>query len=132
MPPALTIAGGQVTCTVPDVCNTPSPTGTVPIPYPNLGEPAMAEPTTETVFIAGALACTKSSQIELSDGDQAGSSGGVASGEIMGKVAFVLASFKVKLDGNPAVYQGNLTTHNANNTIGMVAACGQMIVSING
>lgn len=132
MPPALTIAGGQVNATIPDVCKTPSPAGTIPIPYPNLAMPPTANPSTKKVFISGSPACTRASKFEPTNGDQAGTAGGVVSGKIMGKAVFTMASMKVKLEGNPATYQGNMTTHNENNTIGAVAACGQFKVVING
>lgn len=132
MPPALTISGGQITSTVPDVCKTPTPGGTVPTPYPNLAMPALANPSTKKVFVAGSPACTKASKFEPTNGDQAGATGGVASGKIMGKAEIIVASMKVKLEGNPAAFMGNTTTHNENNTTGTVAASGQFKVMING
>jgi hypothetical protein len=29
-------SSGTATATIPDVCNTPSPTGPIPLPYPNI------------------------------------------------------------------------------------------------
>ncbi len=62
MPPALTIAGGEVSATIPDVCLTPIVVP-VPIPYPNMGDATMAEPAAETVFIGGSPGCTQASLI---------------------------------------------------------------------
>lgn len=132
MPPALTIAGGQIVNSVPDVCKTPTPAGTIPTPYPNLAMPQVGNPTAAKVMISGSPSCTKATKFQPSNGDQPGATGGVASGKIMGKAEIILASMKVKLQGNPAAYQGNMTTQNDNNTTGSVALCGQFKVMING
>jgi len=131
MPPALTIAGGEVSATIPDVCLTPIVVP-VPIPYPNMGDATMAEPAAETVFIGGSPGCTQASLIEPSQGDEPGVLGGIISGMIMGEIEFILASMIVTLEAMPAIYQGCLTLQNEINTMGMAAACEQEFVSING
>lgn len=134
MPPALTIEGGLVTATIPDVCLTPPPppVGPEPVPYPNMGDATMAEPAAENVFLGGSPGCTQASIIEESQGDDAGTFLGVASGMIMGPIEFTLASMIVKLEAQPALYQGNLTIQNESNTMGAAAACVNEIVMING
>ncbi len=132
MPPVLTIAGGAVSSLPPDVCKTPTPVGTVPTPYVNEAEPPLGDPPTEKVFVAGSPACTKSTKFMPTNGDQAGVGMGIVSAKIMGKAEFAMASLLVKMEGKPATYQGNPTTHNNNNTVGAVAMCGQFKVSVNG
>jgi uncharacterized Zn-binding protein involved in type VI secretion len=132
MPPALTIQGGQVMSSPPDVCQTPTPVGPIPTPYPNIALPATGMPPAKKVMIKGSPALTKASKIMPTNGDQAGAAGGVVSGMIMGKAVFIMASMKVKFEGNPATYQGNMTQHNKGNTIGQVALCAQTAVMING
>lgn len=115
----------------PDVCKTPSPNGTVPVPYPNFVAPQVGNPASKKVLIAGSPACTKATKFQPSNGDQGGTAGGgVVSSKIMGKAEIILASFRVKIEGKPAAFQGNPTTHNDNNTAGSVAVCGQFKVII--
>jgi uncharacterized Zn-binding protein involved in type VI secretion len=103
---------------MPDTCKTPTPGGPVPTPYPNTAMPQMGNPATTKVMINGMPALTKASKIQPTNGDQAGSAGGVVSGKIMGPAEFIMGSKKVKLEGNPAVFMGNQTKHNDGNAVG--------------
>ncbi len=118
-----------------DVCNTPSPVGPMPMPYPNLAMCNQADPSTCTqkVKIASQPALTKDSQIPMSSGDEAGSAGGVVSGTIMGPCLFKRFSTKVKLEGSNAVYQLCDTTHNGtspNAPLGMHTSPSQTKVTV--
>ena len=118
---------------MPDVCLTPAPPAPpVPVPYPNIGMPAMANPVTSKVMIGGMPALTKASKIQPTNGDQAGVSQGVASGKIMGPAEIIQGSSKVKLEGNPAVYLGNPTKQNDGNAVGSILAPSQTTVMIMG
>ena len=101
----------------PDVCNTPSPGGPAPIPYPNTGmcNQARGDSVTKKVKICLKPALTKQSVIVQSSGDEAGSAGGVISGLNKGPVSYTSFSMKVYLEGAPAVYLGCTTAHNGNN-----------------
>lgn len=129
---ALTNTGGMYTATVPDVCNTPSPTGVIPMTYPNIAQGTLADPgsVSQKVMISGGLALTLSSRTLLSSGDEAGVSGGVASGKFIGEAAFSNGSAKVRIEGKAAVRLSDPTTHNARNTMGLAAASSQSKVMI--
>ena len=126
---AVTIAGGQLMA-VPDVCNTPTPAGPVPTPYPNTAMPAMGTPPVENVMIGGSPALNLSSEIPMTNGDQGGTAGGVASGTFMQAAKFTQGSQKVMIGGNPAVRLSSPTSHNNNNAIGAVLAPSQTVVMI--
>jgi len=116
---------------MPDVCLTPAPPAPpVPVPYPDIAMPMMGNPATTKVLIHGMPALTKASKITLSNGDEAGVNGGVASGRNMGQVEFVMSSQKVKLEGNFAVRLGDATKHNGGNAVGSVLAPSQPVVMV--
>ena len=114
---AATIQTGQV-MSMPDVCKTPTPGGPVPIPYPNTAMNLMAAPPVVQVLISNSPAINKGSKIALSNGDQAGSAGGVVSGSMMGKCEFMTCSFKVKIKGKPAIRQLDQAQSNKGNCFG--------------
>src|SRR5215470_16944736 len=83
----------------PDVCKTPSPAGPVPIPYPNIAQSSDTADGSTTVKVDGNPIMLKSSNFQMSSGDEAGSAMGVVSNKIKGKAIPVNASFDVKADG---------------------------------
>ena len=107
--------GGGVCMGMPDVCKTPSPAGPVPIPYPNIGNLAQAQKTSTKVKFDGKEAANLNTQMSQSQGDEAGTDGGVVSGSNMQTVAFKKGSMKVKIEGQPAVYLTSTTGHNGSN-----------------
>ena len=129
---ATTIAGGMQSITAPDVCNTVVGPAVSPIPYPDIGVPSSATPTATKVFIAGALALTKASKTEPTNGDQPGASGGggVVSTKIMGAAEYIMSSMKVKIEGNPAVRLTDTMKLNEGNTVGLNCAPSQTKVMI--
>lgn len=100
---------------MPDVCKTPSPAGPVPIPYPNIGNLAQAQKTSTKVKFDGKEAANLNTQMSQSQGDEAGTAGGVVSSTNMQTVAFKKGSMKVKIEGQPAVYLTSTTGHNGSN-----------------
>jgi uncharacterized Zn-binding protein involved in type VI secretion len=72
-------------------------------------------------------------EIPTSEGDEAGSAGGVVSGTFGQVTKFISGSAKVIFDGSPAVFLGSATTQNgfAPNVSGMVNAPSQESVLIN-
>ena len=129
---ALTLQGGMCMSTPPDVCKTPSPNGTVPVPYVNIFQCNMVMPNTacSKVFICGSPALHVKSSTAISNGDEAGNLGGVVSSKFIGKGEFIKGSMKVTLEGKAAVSQGAMTKHNDGNTIGMNSMAAQVKVDI--
>ncbi len=113
---------------VPDVCKTP-PVGE-PVPYPNEAEMPLAEPTAEKVLVVGTPALNLSSTVPITLGDTTGVMGGVASETVMADMKFSEGSEKVRLEGSPAVRLTTPTTHNNENTIGVVIEPSQEKVMI--
>lgn len=112
--PASCKKGGQCFA-FPDVCKTPAAPSPVPIPYPNIGMVAQAKKTSTTVKITGKAACTKKSEIPRSQGDEAGTLGGVVSNRNMSKITWKKGSSTVKFQGHPAVYHLAPTGQNGTN-----------------
>ena len=97
---------GGMSQAVPDVCKTPAPNGTVPVPYPNIAMLMQANPGTCSmkVKVLNQPVCNNQSMVTMSTGDEAGSIGGVVSGMIKGPAKFTLGSVKVSIEGKPAAY----------------------------
>ena len=128
--PACTLAGGTA-MGVPDVCLTPAPPAPpIPTPYPNVAELPMSENPVTTVLVEMMPALAQGSTVPLSNGDQAGVAGGVASGMIMGEVQATVFSSKVSLGGRKAVLLTAMTGHNgaSANTVGAIVAPSQEMV----
>ena len=100
----------------PDVCNTPTPAGPVPIPYPNIGMNAQAAPFSPGVKICMVNALNMGSKIPMTSGDEAGSAS-----PIKGPGAYTMGSPNVNIDGMPAITLTCPTTGNSmNNALGAV------------
>ena len=112
----------------PDVCKTP-PFGE-PIPYPNEAQMPLASPPAEKILVVGAPALNMSSTVPLTLGDTTGVMGGVVSETVMADMKFSEGSVKVRLEGSPAVRLTTPTTHNNENTIGVVLEPSQEKVMI--
>jgi len=101
---------------MPDVCKTPAPPGPpVPIPYPNIGQLATATKVSTKVKIMNMPVVLEGSEIPMSQGDEAGTAGGVVSGKNMDKIVFKKGSSKVKIEGKGCAYLTCMTTHNGSN-----------------
>lgn len=136
MPFALTNQSGTLMTSGPvDTCKTPSPSGPVPMPYPNTSMMTMADSgkLSQKVSIAGSKAATVKTTTQSSNGDEPGTVGGVVSNKNMGPCAFLNGSMKVKIEGNAAVRLGDPTKHNGqpNNTVGSAIAPSQTKVDVN-
>lgn len=92
-------ASNGVATAFPDVCNTPSPAGPVPIPYPNVALSADTTQGSVQVKMDGNPIMLAPSVFSKSTGDEAGTATGVASGVIKGKAQFVCFSFDVMVEG---------------------------------
>ena len=113
--PASCKCGGQCFA-MPDVCLTPAPPGPpVPVPYPNIGMVPMAVKTSTKVKITGMFAVIETSEIPMSQGDEAGVNGGVVSGQNMAKIVYNQGSSVVSIEGKGAAFLTSMTGHNGAN-----------------
>jgi uncharacterized Zn-binding protein involved in type VI secretion len=119
-----TVAKGQ-TFAMPDVCLTPTPAGSIPIPYPNIGKLSAAKKRTTKIFVSGAAALTKVSIIKTTTGDEAGVNKGIVSKKTKGKVEFTTASKKVKFQGKPALRMMDKFKANNKNAMGAILQSSQ-------
>jgi hypothetical protein len=111
-------AMGIAAATVPDVCKTPSPGGPVPIPYPNIAKSDSLDKGTKTVTADGGNMCAnKGSEYSMSNGDEAGTAGGVKSSTFIKEAKWILYSMDVKLEGNNACRNIDKMTNNHENTV---------------
>jgi hypothetical protein len=132
MLPAATQAGG-ICFAFPDVCKVPTPAGPIPTPFPNIAQLMLAVNTSTKVFVQFMPAVTMKSQIPLSNGDEAGSAGGVVSGVFIGPASFSKGSSKVIVEGMPWVNLTAMTRQNGtapNHPAGAVIAPSQSKVLI--
>lgn len=103
---------------MPDVCLSPPspPAGPIPIPYPNFSKASDTNDGTKTVKIGGDQVSIKnSSNYKKSNGDEAATKTlgmGVMSHQIQNTTYFAAWSFDVKFEGENAVRQMDMTTHN--------------------
>ena len=123
-------SGDKAIASAPDVCKTPAGSAVVPIPYPNISQSSDLKGGSKSVKINGKPAATKASTFESSNGDQAGSLGGVISGTTGKKTGFLSYSFGVKFEGKNVVRHADMTTHNNKNTMGMVLGSAAMAAMI--
>lgn len=117
----------------PDVCLTPTPAGPIPIPYPNMAMLPMALPPTTSLkhLISMLPAHNMGTTVPMSNGDNAGVAGGVASGMMMGPARNTMGSVKVFTGGMPATKWLSPALQNGTNCpTGMTLAPSQCKVMI--
>lgn len=96
----------------PDTCNTPTPVGPVPIPYPNISMSSTCSAPAATLLIDCTPTLNQLSEITVSQGDNMGVAGGVITGTDMGGTCFLLGSFTVFAEGPPIQRLTSMTGHN--------------------
>ncbi len=102
-----------VSIAFPDVCKTPSPSGPVPIPYPNIAQSKDTAKGSKTVKMDGNPIMLDGSNFSTSTGDEAGTAGGgVVSSKTKGKAEFINFSFDVKVDGKNVCRLGDMMVQN--------------------
>jgi hypothetical protein len=128
---ALVHNGGswQSIATLPDVCKTPTPSGPVPMPYPNISNTSTLTGGTTTVKVdGGSMAAVKGSKFAMSMGDEPGTLGGIKSSTFKQASTWLTYAFDVKLEGKNACrfsdkkFQNNENTIDAMGVIAMVVA----------
>jgi len=111
-------SNGVSTATVPDVCNTPSPGGPVPMPYPNIALSSdLAKGTSAVSADGGNMCAIQGSEFSRSTGDEPGTAGGVTSGVFAKQASWITFSFDVKLEGQGACRLTDKMFHNSQNTV---------------
>lgn len=98
----------------PDCCNTPLAAGApVPIPYPNIGMTATNTPAAYNVLVDCMPSINQLSMGTLTNGDEAGVYGGVASARFDGGSVYMVGCFTILVDGVPAQRMTSVTGQNA-------------------
>ena len=105
-------ASDGVATAFPDVCKTPSPAGPVPLPYPNVAMSADTAQGSQDVKMDGNPIMLQGSSFKMSTGDEAGSAGGVVSGQIKAKAEFINFSFDVMVEGKSVPRLGDMMVQN--------------------
>jgi len=115
----------------PDTCQTPSPAGPVPIPYPNVAQSSDTASGSKKTKCDGNSICHKDSNFSTSTGDEAGNApGGVVSGKFKGKAEFVNFSFDVKVEGSNVTRAMDMMLCNDKNTPPFPVMQGPVIVMV--
>jgi hypothetical protein len=112
------VGSGGMSLVFPDVCNTPSPVGPVPIPYPNLGKASDTTAGPTTVTTDGQMPMTKGAQYMMSTCDEPGTVGGVMSGTFAMECEFMMYSFDVKFEGKNVCRLADPMFQNHKNAMG--------------
>ena len=102
----------------PDTCKTPAPPGPpMPMPYKSDGKLMQAKPGTcsKKVKVLNQPVITTKTELSMTTGTAPGSAGGVMSGTSMGPAKFKKGSAKVKVEGQPVVFQTCIAGHNGSN-----------------
>lgn len=109
---------GGVSIVFPDVCKTPTPSGPVPVPYPNTGVSSDTTKGPKSVKTDGEMPMVKGAQYSRSSGDEPGTAKGVISSAQMDVCEFMMYSFDVKFEGKNVCRMGDPLFHNKKNTLG--------------
>ncbi|MGD9749807.1 MAG: PAAR-like domain-containing protein [Acidimicrobiia bacterium] len=115
MPQPIAVADG-ICFAFPDILKTPSPSGSTPVPYPNIAQLADAKRKARNVNAGGKAVITQDSEIPKSSGGEAGTGGPGPNKEC----TFTTASKTVKANGKAVVRQFDSTSQNGGNAIGQV------------
>lgn len=114
--------------TIPDVCKTPTPGGPVPLPYPNISQSATLDNGTTLVKAdGGMMIAVKGSEFSMSNGDEAGTVGGVKSNSFIKESTWILYSFDVKMEGKNACRLSDKKFQNHENTVDLAGAVVQPV-----
>lgn len=109
---------------MPDVCMTPP--FAIPAPFPNMGNNAMALPAYFTIMINCMPELSIGGQYLMTNGDEAGTMGGVASGMIMGMGRPMMGSTCYFVGGMPSWRLTAVTIQNMSNAPGVSAVPSQV------
>jgi hypothetical protein len=102
----------------PDVCLTPAVPAPIPVPYPNIAMSPMAIPSQTSVFIEAMPVHNLGTEIPMTNGDNGGVVGGVASGTDMGPSRHLLGANTVLVGGLPVTRLTSMSLQNSTNAPG--------------
>lgn len=120
---------GGMTLGGPDVCLTPDAVaGLLPVPYPNSAMGMMGVPAVYNVLFGGTPAHNMGTIIPMSNGDNVGVGGGVASGTVMGPSRPLTGAFTVLVGGMPATRMTSVNLQNSTNCVGVSLVPSQLKV----
>lgn len=105
--------GAGLNIGLPDVCKTPTPVGTLPIPYPNLAISATTLITAPTVLCDCMPTVVQLSIDPISQGDDPGLAGGIITNTDMCDQFFIIGSTAVFAEGLPVQRLTSITGQNA-------------------
>ena len=80
--------GGMATALAPDVCKVPGPAGPIPVPLPNMAQLPTVKRESTKVFAVGKGVVKGDSEIPRTQGDEAGTGGGIMSNSFGDKATF--------------------------------------------
>lgn len=113
----------------PDTCDTPTGTGVdAPIPYPNIAQSSDLDDGTGDVQCDGEDCCVESSNFDASNGDEAGVSGGVISGDTSELAEPTNYAQDVKFEGDGVVRALDVFTQNDSNAATAPVLQGPVVV----
>lgn len=115
--------GAGMAMAMPDVCKTPP--FAIPAPFPNIGNNAMAVPGYFTIMINAMPELNMASMYAISNGDEGGALGGVASQIIVGPGRPVMGSMAYMVGGMPSWRMLDPTLQNIANAPGFTMAPSQ-------
>lgn len=98
----------------PDTCLVPAAPSPIPTPFPNIAQcaTALAPTCALRVKVMNMPMLHKGSVFPMTQGDEAGTGGGVVSGMFMGQAVYRAGVSTVKIEGNDAVTAMMATAHN--------------------
>lgn len=112
----------------PDVCLTPAVPSPIPTPYPNLALGDSAIPSQTTVFIEAMPAHNLATTNPMTEGDEGGLAGGVASGTDMGPARHLEGANTILYVGAPATRLTSPSLQNSTNAPGARLVPSQTLV----
>ncbi len=121
---------GGISFAFPDVCKTPSNTGTITLTYPNIASQMLATPMVPNIFLQCGMAHNLTSSPSVTTGDSAGIIGGTTSSSVMSSARHTRGSSKVFFGGGVATRLSDSTQQNSTNANGTTLTPGQIKVLI--
>ena len=113
---------------VPDVCMTPPLA--IPAPFPNMGQNALAVPSYFTICINAMPELNMTAMYAITNGDEGGTFGGVASGMFMGPGRCMLGSQVMFVAGQPIWRLTAMTLQNLSNVPGLTSVPSQNVKQV--
>ena len=124
---AASVMGGLATGG-PDACKTPPQQA--PVPYPNLAALPMTRKSHPKVLFAGTPAISTESEVPMSNGDNLGVTGGLASNKCMSKATNLVGANTVLVCSKPTARMCTPTKQNDGNCTGMIVVVANMKVLV--